>query len=70
MGFLMADNTDKIEDLEEIQDAGASATSVDGVSVSFDADAIRRRKLELQRGDPLRKAKRPRMSTLDLRNAF
>lgn len=62
----MPDNTDKIDALEEIQDAGIASTTVDGVTTKFDLEAIARRKRELAERDALRKTRRPRISGVDL----
>lgn len=66
----MADNSDKIDQLEEIQDTGAASVTSDGTSVGFDAAAIARRKNELARSDDARKLRRPRISTIDLSKVF
>lgn len=47
----MPDNSAKIAEIEEILNSGATSTSVDGLSVSIDLEALRRRLIELKRTD-------------------
>jgi hypothetical protein len=55
-----------IADLEAILDAGGSRVTVDGLSVQYDLDQVRKRLAELRRSQDA--AKRPRVATIDLSN--
>lgn len=62
------DNSDAIEDLDEILNTGASSVTVDGVTTSFDHDSIRKRKNELLAEQT--PSRRPRVSTINLGKSF
>lgn len=68
----MADNAQKIVEIEEIQNEGAQSVSVDGVTVVRSFDELRKRKAELVRGDDdaAQRARRPRASTIDMSGSF
>lgn len=68
----MADNSQVISEIELIQNEGASTVSFDGVTVVRDFDELRRRKRELQDGDDdaATRARRPRLSSINLSGAF
>lgn len=49
--LVMADNTEEIEELEEILNTGATKIVQDGMTVEIDQEAARRRLAELRRQD-------------------
>jgi hypothetical protein len=55
---------EEIAKLEEVLNSGATRVSVDGVDVSYDLEAIRRRLGELKRKQNA--TKRPRVAAADL----
>ena len=62
----MADNTEKIEELEEILDSGATRIEQDGTKVEIDPEAVRRRLVELRRQDDTIGDQRPPFSSIFL----
>lgn len=62
----MADNTEKIEELEEILDLGTTRIKTDGTEVEIDPDAVRRRLGELKRQDDTYGDPRPPFSSVFL----
>lgn len=62
----MADNSEDIAELEELQKTGATWVSVDGMSVGVNQDAIARRLRQLRESDDNQASKRPVASTIDL----
>ena len=59
----MSDETDKA-DLDAVLAAGAKQVSVDGTSVQFDLDQVRKQRDELAR--KITPAARPRLASIDL----
>lgn len=60
----MAAIDDQIEALEKILNAGATSVSVDGQSVTYDLDMVRKRLNELKRqADP---SKKPLVASINL----
>ena len=64
----MADNSQKIAQLQEILDSGASSVTVDGITTSFDHDSIRQRISDLIAEDEALASKKPIVSTILLNN--
>lgn len=60
--------TSQIAAIEAILDEGARSVSTDGLSVSYDLDALRRRLEELRRQQDA--TRRPRVAGIDLSNAW
>jgi hypothetical protein len=58
----MADRSVEIAAIEKILNAGTSSVSVDGLSASYDLDALRKRLLELKAEDD-NATKRPTILT-------
>lgn len=66
----MADNTAAIAALEEILNNGATSVTVDGETIHYDFDEIRRRLRELRATDDDQAGQRPRLFRIDLTRAF
>ena len=62
----MADNTEKIAELDAVLQAGTKSTMVDGVSVTMDLEAIRRERDRLIASDDMRASDRPRVVGFNL----
>lgn len=62
----MADNTEKIEELEDLLDAGATRIEQDGTKVEIDPDAVGRRLRELRRQDDTVGDQRPPFASINL----
>jgi hypothetical protein len=63
----MANNTQRIADIDEILRSGAKQVSNDGTSISHDFDELRRERRKLvEDDDTLGKLKRPRVFQADL----
>lgn len=64
----MADNSERIEQIEAILRSGAKTVTVDGVTTSFDLESLRR-ELRLLRGtDDTLRGKRPVAARINLGN--
>jgi hypothetical protein len=64
----MADNAEKIADLEAITQGGAKRITTDGVSVEFDPKAARDELRRLRASDDVQKTRRPVVSSINLGN--
>jgi hypothetical protein len=62
----VADNTEKIAELDAILQAGPKSTMVDGVSVTIDLEVIRRERDRLIASDDMRGSDRPRVVGFNL----
>jgi len=62
----VADNTEKIAELDAVLQAGTKSTMVDGVSVTIDLEAIRRERDRLIAADDMRASDRPRVVGFNL----
>jgi hypothetical protein len=63
---MPVDNTAKITKLQKILEAGATTVTVDGTTVTYDFDQIRREIMRLQSEDDTLKSKRPRVASIRL----
>ena len=61
-----ADNSAEIAQLEAILNAGARTVTIDGQTVTYDFDAIRKRLAELRASDYRNIPRRPRASSIRL----
>lgn len=68
--LILADHSKEIAEINEILDTGVTQGIVDGRVVAFNHQSLRARRAELQQEDEQQAAKRPRVSTFNLRNAF
>ena len=50
--------------------AGARSVVIDGVTVAYDFDSLRRELRQLRAEDDAERRKRPRIQSIDLRGAF
>jgi hypothetical protein len=64
----MADNAQKIADLEAITQAGVDRVTTDGVTVDFDQAAAREELRRLRATDDAQKGRRPVIATINLGN--
>jgi hypothetical protein len=64
------DNTDEIARIRALLNSGATTVTVDGQTVVVDHDALRRRLRELQATDSENPIRRPRVSSINLTNAW
>jgi hypothetical protein len=64
----MADNTQKISELEEVTQGGAKRVTTDGTSVEFDQKAAREELRRLRAADNTQKGRRPVISSINLSN--
>jgi hypothetical protein len=62
----MADNAQKIADLEAITQAGVDRVTTDGVTVDFDQAAAREELRRLRAADDAQKGRRPVIATINL----
>lgn len=65
----MADYSAKIAEIDEILAAGVQTTVNDGVTVTYDLDALRRERRRLTRLNDATKGKRPLVATVRLDGA-
>lgn len=66
----MADHSERIAQIQQILRAGATSVSVDGVTVTYDFESLRRELRQLMQEDDVHKGRRPVISHLDLSRAF
>jgi len=62
----MADHSETISEIEQLQNEGAQTVSVDGVTVSRNFGELRKRRRELEQLDNSKAARRPRISKVNL----
>lgn len=62
----MADNTKRISEIDSILESGLAETTVDGVTVKYDLDSLRRERQRLMAEDDSQRSRRPRASTIRL----
>lgn len=62
----MADNSERIAELEAILEGGETSISVDGVSVQYDQNQVRQELQRLRATDTASQLRRPRLSTVNL----
>jgi LPS sulfotransferase NodH len=62
----MANNTAKIAELEDILQTGATSATIDGRTVHYDFDEIRRQLRELRANDDSQRGRRPVISRIRL----
>lgn len=66
----MADNADKIAEIDETLQSGAKSITTDGVSVTIDTTQLTSERARLIQTDDTAKAKRPRVVQVDMRCTF
>ena len=64
----MADNSARIAELRQILAEGNTSTSIDGRSATWDLDQVRQELNELIREDDTQRVRKPRLSSVNLRN--
>jgi hypothetical protein len=64
----MANNTAKIAALENILQAGVTSYTIDGRTVNYDLDEIRRQLRDLRQNDDSQSGRRPVVSRIRLGN--
>lgn len=62
----MADNSAEIAKLQAILNTGATSVMVDGRSVTYDLDSLRRQLRDLMADDPHYSSKRPKVLSVRL----
>ncbi len=62
----MADNTARIAAIRELLQSGVTSTVVDGTSVTFDPDSLRRELHQLIADDDVQRTRRPRISSVKM----
>ena len=66
---MATDNSTRIAEIDAILRTGAEQVTIDGETVRYNFDELRRERLRLERGDDQRKRKRPVASSINLGNA-
>jgi hypothetical protein len=66
----MADNREKIAEIDEIIASGVKSSSVDGTSVHHDLKALRKREMLYREQDELLRRTRPRVASINLGGLF
>jgi len=62
----MADNSERIAEIQNVLRSGAKKTTVDGVSVEYDFAALRAELRRLMADDDIYRGRRPVVSTINL----
>ena len=62
----MADNSERIAEIEEILRSGVKTVTVDGVTTSFDLESLRRELRLLRASDDALRGKRPVAARINL----
>lgn len=62
----MADNSDKIAQLQAIRDAGIRSVANDGTSISYDPAAVAKALREAQAADDTHRGRRPAAPSINL----
>lgn len=66
----MIDHSERIAEIQAILRAGARTVTVDGTTITYDFDTLRKELYQLQAEDAAQRGRRPRVVTVDLRRAF
>jgi len=66
--YRMADNSERIAEIDELLQSGAQSVSVDGVATTLNHDTLRTERQQLRAADDTYKARRPVISRIDLSN--
>jgi hypothetical protein len=66
----MPDHSERIEAIQSILRAGAKTVTIDGVTVQYDFNSLRKELRQLMAEDPAYAGRRPRVSSMDIGNAF
>lgn len=64
------DHSERIAEIQELLRAGVTSVSVDGTTVHYDLEALRRELRSLMAEDDLHRHRRPRIGRLNLSSAW
>lgn len=67
---MACSNRERIKQIDEILQSGATTVTVDGISTTFDLDMLAKLRAQLAAEDEFEKARRPAVSTIRLDRAF
>lgn len=66
----MADNSQRIAEIQEILRTGARQITNDGQTITFDFNALRKELRQLMSQDDVNRGRRPSVVSIDLSRAF